>query len=711
MRTVHNPFRPTRWEHHSDGSPLIWFTPTAALLSEDKSAYLFGSRGSGKTTLLRSICWEDLVHNESLRLQKKLTDFRHIGVYVRFPDHVSGSMSFLYWQKLFPTAPNPELEFFGFFSLAVELICLEKLLETVHELRLRNLVKLDAGAELQFVENLLAEFPNINRFSDRQPITLLDLSRTFRNLVRRMNEASGRGTLYDILSSLPSRDANELLQWAAEQLSRQITFTAAANQNPLGFKFCLDDCEVLNQLQRTTVNTLVRKSRFPISWVVSSVAIGTEASSTFINEQPLTDADRRVISLNSRNENEFKELCESVASLRVYFSLPEHARPQLDGRELRQVFPLLEKFGHRTVNEIIHVILRRSTSPEVELIFEGARRLRALLNHPNNIRSRYLNNNPDRLPFYEAYILMLWGGGADAFSTKITASSLQKIPRFVHRLSEASFQAWMRRKMLAALLHIAGRLGFKRLSLAGENIITTLADGSIRDFLEIMAEIYEVFTSFYFRRSNDNAEIALRRFSSRTRIGTAIQTNGIYSSSDAFYDGISTQTDVNREAVLRIVEALGRITSNLQTNPDDPTVLGRAERGIFIIDTTHPHLTSTKAISRDRDFVFETLKQAELAGYLRPVRFSSRTGNITFASVGSDQRIVAYRLHKRLAPHFRFSYRGAYEPVQLNCDILAELCRATTASAFDSLVQTLLQQSEGTDTQLLLPLSFENETN
>ncbi len=54
-----NPFRPTRWEHHSDGQPLIWFTAEAEQLAGDKSTYVYGTRGTGKTTLLKGICWED----------------------------------------------------------------------------------------------------------------------------------------------------------------------------------------------------------------------------------------------------------------------------------------------------------------------------------------------------------------------------------------------------------------------------------------------------------------------------------------------------------------------------------------------------------------------------------------------------------------------------------------------------------------------------
>jgi hypothetical protein len=97
-----NPFRPTRWEHQQDGKQLIWYTRTANNLADDKSIYVSGSRGSGKTTLLRSICWEDLATNVSLRMQRKLEDFKSIGIYVRFPDHLTVAMSFVDWARIYP---------------------------------------------------------------------------------------------------------------------------------------------------------------------------------------------------------------------------------------------------------------------------------------------------------------------------------------------------------------------------------------------------------------------------------------------------------------------------------------------------------------------------------------------------------------------------------------------------------------------------------
>jgi hypothetical protein len=40
-----------------------------------------------------------------------------------------------------------------------------------------------------------------------------------------------------------------------------------------------------------------------------------------------------------------------------------------------------------------------------------------------------------------------------------------------------------------------------------------------------------------------------------------------------------------------------------------------------------------------------------------------------------NARLIAFRLHRRFAPHFTFSYRGAYAPVRISQTDIATLCR------------------------------------
>src|SRR3546814_1785347 len=100
-------------------------------------------------------------------MQRKLTDFKNIGIYVRFPDHISASMSFTDWAAIFPMVQNPEYVFYAFFTAAVEAICHERTADAFHNLRALGEIELKAVEQLQLVADFIDEFPAIFRFGSR----------------------------------------------------------------------------------------------------------------------------------------------------------------------------------------------------------------------------------------------------------------------------------------------------------------------------------------------------------------------------------------------------------------------------------------------------------------------------------------------------------------------------------------------------------------
>lgn len=493
MTDIANPFRPTRWEHHRDGKPLLWFTNAAKELAAPKSVFIYGSRGSGKTSLLKSICWEDLAGNDSLRLQHDIADFEHIGIYIRFPDHISQSLNYDEWRVQFLRAANPALLYHRFFSLAVELVCAERTLEALHALRVQDMVTYAPGQELQIVEGFVAEYEALNNFASRPPHTFLELARLLRNIVPRMSEACTSGTAVALMERLPPREPNQLLAYLSERLISAVRVKSEDGPRQTSLKFCLDDCEVLSEVQRRSLNTLVRLSKSPISWVISSVGEAAEASETFLEAQPLTDADRLVRSLNDRNDKDFFELCQSVISLRLYFSLPAEQRPDRS-RDPKAMFELSERLGEASVNSVIQQILRRSKSPAARLVKDGAKELHRAVGKVDRsipIPRRYTSDAVP--PYYEAYLLMHWQGAEDAFKTDIAPTDVKRISAFASHVLDDSFNAWLRRKQLGSLLHLAQSLRMRKIPLFGSNTIISLADSSIRDFLEIMAEVFDRF--------------------------------------------------------------------------------------------------------------------------------------------------------------------------------------------------------------------------
>lgn len=697
-----NPFRPTRWEHQRTGHHLIWFPRTGEALTGDKSVYVRGSRGSGKTTLLKSICWEDLTANPSLRLHRKFEDFDFIGVYIKFPDHISASLSYSNWAKIYPNAPSPEFEMHRFFSLAVELVCAERCLTACHELRLRGALALPPGGEYKLVSTVVDEFPKLGRFGD-PPTSFLSLAQTCRHIVREMNQACGRGTVQRLEELLPPREPGQLLIYVADKLASILRLTGDRPPRAVGFKLCLDDSEVLSPVQQRSLNTLVRVSSYPISWVVSSVGSFFDTSDTFIGQQPLTDHDRRIETLDSRDPEEFRALCQAVLSLRLYFSVSDETRAAYD-RPIEEFFPLKDRLGRRDINDLFDVIIRASTSPIASRVAHVADSLReALRNRYLRYKAKYPQQSSD-FPYYQAYVLLLWNGREDAFSTSFGPDDEAKVPNLANLFEDPAFEAWLRRKQSAALLHFAGSLGFRRLPYGGVPMISALADGSVRDFLEIVGEIFEIYCA---RQKIDREDVtALDRFAtSRTQIGWPIQQRGIYEASATYLSGISNRSELDASIVTQFIDGLGQYTAALQSNPNDPITLGRAERGVFTVRFPRKILEEESSRTSDEGMVWGVIRQAELAGYVRTigVRLAAGAGRL---SLDSDARIINFRLHHRFAPHFRFSHRGAYEPVAVTVEDLLILLDRTNPVSSGAWAQRMAQRASKLDekSQLLLNL-------
>lgn len=690
---VINPFRPTRWEHHTDGRPLIWFTDEAEELSAEKSTYIHGTRGTGKTTLLKGICWEDLCFNESLKMQKELADFKNIGIYIRFPDHISASMSFTDWAAIFPNVQNSEYEFYSFFSVAVEAICIERIADACHNLRELGEIEIAAAQELRLVSDFINEFPTISRFGQHDPITFLDLGRCLRRMVSAMNRACGRGTVGVLVSELPECEPYQMLSYFAEHTCEVIRLKSKSGPQRVGFKFCLDDCEVLSKLQRKSINSLVRLSRAPCSWVVSSVGGGRDDSDTFIESQPLTDADRRVISLDRRSEHAFQKLCQSVVSLRLIFSLPLSARPKLSRDKVSSFFDLQRRLGRKDVNDLMQALVKRSSQLPAAILQEGAEKLLCLMRERDKKIPRRYDEGEGRLPYYEAYVLMLWGGKEESFKTNLESTDVDKLEKFVDFRDDIAFESWLRRKQRGALLHFWDSLSINKLPLAGANIIVSLADGSIRDFLEIMGEIYEAYAVEHKWEPKDPNN--LQRFArSGTPISSKIQANGIHSASAAYFDGISRRSDIDIDIMARLLAGLGEYTSLLQKNANDPRTLSTTERGVFYVDYISS-VRSGELVGR-AEFVNAAIRQAELAGYLRQVEVQRHL----VKPLHGQFRSIAFRLHRRFSPKFSFSYRGAYEGVALDPKDIAILCLSGTTLTTKGWAGGQIKKVQSASTQL-----------
>ncbi|MCC8951383.1 hypothetical protein H8A97_41660 [Bradyrhizobium sp. Arg62] len=473
----------------------------------------------------------------------------------------------------------PELELHRYFSLLVELTCAERAITACHELRLLSFASFRASDEIAFCDELLREYPQLKHFTSHETMavkTLPDVSRLLRAVSREINQAAGRGTVRELNQRLPPREPGEFLAYVSAKLSGIIRLKSSRGDRRTGFKFCLDDCEVLDAQQQISINTLVRICKQPISWVVSYVGSQYEDSLTYIRNQTLSDADRRVELLDNRSAESFRELCQAVVSLRLLFEVSERLRTRKRVSHVSQFFNLRRRLGTRTVNEMMDIMSKRSMRFLAKTLRSSAETLNREFPEQFN-----RGDKDDTLPFYQAYVLLHWQAqaGLSSFKTDISAIDEGQLLRRAALLKTAADEAWLRRKQRAALLHFAASIGFKSIPLAGEDIIVSLADGSIRDFLEILGFVYEAFARRH-RLDTTNQESLDQFATSGSQIASSVQTDGIYAASAAYHVGVGARAEKEFDVVLRLIEGLGHYTSLLQSDPNDPSVLGRAERGI-----------------------------------------------------------------------------------------------------------------------------------
>ncbi len=151
---------------------------------------------------------------------------------------------------------------------------------------------------------------------------------------------------------------------------------------------------------------------------------------------------------------------------------------------------------------------------------------------------------------------------------------------------------------------------------------------------------------------------------------------------------------------------LGHYTSALQSNPDDPTVLGRAERGVFSVRFGAAEKAYPGDVTPDREgLVWRTIRQAEIAGYIRTADLRLGDGADSHEILDHRGRVITFRLHRRFAPQFRFSYRGAYEAIVIAPLDLWPLCDPAVPADPKLWAEQMSKRVSSFDAQLSLRFS------
>jgi hypothetical protein len=312
-----NPFRPTRFE--KDSKPIIRLYPQVEALEEAESIYVQGTRGSGKTSLLAALHWKQRLENDSLQpqLKGKPGFDRFLGIYLRFPEFLANEFEEFDWSQLHLLQKQDVVEE-QCFQIFIQLHVMRELVEAAATLAAVGIYRFSESVD-RHICNALAPLLDV---------LALPASLTQRKCEKATEVVDRLQVACDFLSLIQTRGATLAeFQRIPFHLARRIlpTYVPALLGNlkaspSIHLKVCLDESETLSPRQQTFLNTLVRLAKSPITWVVSFTSGSYETVRTTIPSQSLSDADRRILNLDTVSEPMFLRLCEDVSAMRFWYS-------------------------------------------------------------------------------------------------------------------------------------------------------------------------------------------------------------------------------------------------------------------------------------------------------------------------------------------------------------------------------------------------------
>lgn len=291
--------------------------------------------------------------------------------------------------------------------------------------------------------------------------------------------------------------------------------------------------------------------------------------------------------------------------------------------------------GKLDIDDLLERILRTSVNPEFVDLLEEAK------------RSTKPGSSP---PIYETYLqrkrpeLLLDSG----------ATRLQR-----RRLSSAS----IRKQMVAAYLSICREARAEPM-YASADMLFQISDKCIRDYLWQMDSIFTL------------TNVSLEEFLKST-VPVDVQDEALHSAS-ALKMTLFREIQPSSPAEANLfVDGLARVTAFIQSTGRNYEQIRTPERGFFSYQLPAQRdpsgATGHEGLIRD----------AAQAGFLRMVD-----------DPGADE--LKFRVHASLAPHYGFSYRGAYyAAAELTEHDINALATASTARSMESAVNSIVERITG----------------
>lgn len=636
---MQNPFGPNRIEYES--RPILWFSQKSGAISTTaKPVFVAGTRGSGKTSILRSLSTVHILEDQNLaaqvgqlgwygvffQLNETFSPLIDNAVLTLVPEHI----------RLDPEAVTHR--HFVIFSHYLELKIVERLLDSLGQLRRDGHLKYSASSDRDVALSIHKDVLHFIPLPDRLDFFSIDELRS--RITRYIDDcfnafffgAEGQYTRFN------ATDPGNIINKVAGAIVPLLDGPAFATGKTPYLKILIDDCEALTPLQQQFLNTLVRKTRGNVKWVLAYIGGLYDTIRTVIPGQSLSNADRDVENLDSTSDTEFGTLCENVSSLRLYYALPEELRDGLKRKDPLAAFSLKKRLGKFSVNDIIERVIEAGHS-------DGRERLIALADEAQEFLSINLSKaDQDQFALHRKSRPYAEGLALALMNPESKRRPLSTAEAMLLKRSIARKQSW-------AFLEACRILRLHDYPYVGHQIIIQLSDVCIRDFLDIMGEI--------FRRAvaaSGDASRLLDFINSEASIPLEQQRQAVNAASQKKLDGLEALSHPYEEESVRMVRAFGYLTARLQTEFADENALGTTERGIFKIELNEMRTLAAR-LEYPSGKMDEVLRRAEKDGFIREV---SAAGDLEVERADGASKEMSIRLHRRFAPYFRCSYRGPY---------------------------------------------------
>lgn len=501
------------------------FEPEAAFyMPEDfvkwtshKPQLFVGPKGSGKTSILKSLSWGVTwqvsgVHvSGPAEVRRVFSRPRHIGVYFRIED-----MDLAYW-KSWHTNPTSIARVFGTY---MEFLWCDLLLEALAGIRAqKNTAFLERSREEAFIQALLLEcFPHAAarpRPSDLSFASLQTIAKQahlgIRDLVyRKMSEDA-------LLRSFPVLGPGTLVQTFAEQMHHH--FPASKD---FVFLLLLDDCNLLDDILASVVNSAVLKSRGLVAHKLTCLTGLYPTRRTLQTHRLVTEHELETvpvfgtkagIDMGSPSDREYLTVAEAVCRTKLETAYG----PSIAGR-----FNFKRFFGLFRLDDLLSAKLRSTENPAAAALLQRSR---------TSVTKTWLREKQVRNPI--------------ELCSNVSSSLLQR------RNASVFTRKWK---------HVAGIAICREFKIAfpysGWNVILHLSGGSIRELLRIMSRVWT-----QKRHRPDR----VGRFAP---VPPTIQTQAVLAAASASYDAIDCKVLSPDGATLqKACNRLGYLFRECQNHP------------------------------------------------------------------------------------------------------------------------------------------------